>query len=221
MTERYWEVKSKIDQVEWTQEWVKKQVREELIKLNKECFYEVKWEEVTYNMDTVKHYLNSIKDKKTWKELTMNNSSVLIMAVQIALYSQNYKFWRIDGLLGPKTKAAIKKFQADNGLSVDTYWRTMPTTIAKLLEKITPMENVELNEEEKKEYLIFRPKNEEQDNENKNKPYNWWEQPERQVTWNPQLNKPTDEKEINIPLRPSDDKSKPEEKNKKKTKKHT
>jgi hypothetical protein len=49
----------------------------------------------------------------------------------------------------------------------------MPTTIAKLLEKITPMESVELNEEEKKEYLIFRPKNEEQDKENKNKPYNW------------------------------------------------
>jgi len=218
MAERYWEVKSKIDQVEGTQEWVKKQVREELIKLNKECFYEIKWEEVTYNMDTVKHYLNSIKDKKTWKELTMNNSSVLIMAVQIALYSQNYKFWRIDGLLGPKTKAAIKKFQADNGLSVDTYWRTMPTTIAKLLEKITPMESVELNEEEKKEYLIFRPKNEEQDKENKNKPYNWWEQPERQVTWNPQLNKPTDEKEINIPLRPSDDKSKPEEKKQEKDK---
>jgi hypothetical protein len=43
-------------------------------------------------MDTVKHYLNSINDKKTWKELTMNNSSVLIMAVQIALYAQNYKF---------------------------------------------------------------------------------------------------------------------------------
>lgn len=218
MSERYWEVKSRIDQVEGTQEWVKKQVREELIKLNKECFYEINWEEVTYNMDTVKHYLNSIKDKKTWKELTMNNSSVLIMAVQIALYSQNYKFWRIDGLLGPKTKAAIKKFQADNGLSVDTYWRTMPTTIAKLLEKITPMENVELNEEEKKEYLIFRPKNEEQDKENKNKPYNWWEQPERQVTWNPQLNKPTNEKEINIPLRPSDDKSKPEGKKQEKDK---
>jgi hypothetical protein len=43
-------------------------------------------------MDTVKHYLNSVKDKKTWKELTMKNSSVLIMAVQIALYSQNYSF---------------------------------------------------------------------------------------------------------------------------------
>jgi hypothetical protein len=37
----------------------------------------------------------------------------------------------------------------------------MPTTISKLLEKITPMESVELSEEEKKEYLIFRPKDEE------------------------------------------------------------
>lgn len=214
MTERYWEVKSKIDQVEWTQEWVKKQVREELIKLNKECFYEVKWEEVTYNMETVKHYLNSIKDKKTWKELTMNNSSVLIMAVQIALYAQNYKFWRIDGLLGPKTRAAIKKFQADNGLTVDTYWRSMPTTISKLLEKITPMESVELSEEEKKEYLIFRPKDEEK---KEDKPFNWWEQPEGQTTWNPQLSQSPKEQEITVPLRPSDDKDKPEEKEQKTT----
>jgi hypothetical protein len=43
-------------------------------------------------MDTVRHYLNSLKEKKTWKELTMRNSSVLIMAVQIALYAQNYSF---------------------------------------------------------------------------------------------------------------------------------
>jgi hypothetical protein len=41
MVEKSREVRSKIDQVDRNNEWVKKQVREELIKLNKECFYEI------------------------------------------------------------------------------------------------------------------------------------------------------------------------------------
>ena len=198
MTEKFWEVKSRIDQVDRTQEWVKKQVREELIKLNKECFYEIEWEEVKYNMDTVKHYLNSLKDKKTWKELTQNNSSVLIMAVQIALYSQNYKFWRIDWLLGSKTKAAIKKFQEDNWLTVDIYWRSMPSTISKLVEKIQPMETVELSEAEKAEYMIFRPKDEKKDD---NPKFKWWEN--GQENWLSWWQK--QQEEIRVPFRPADD----------------
>lgn len=41
MSENLSEVKSKASQLERSNEWVNKQVREELIKLNKECFYEV------------------------------------------------------------------------------------------------------------------------------------------------------------------------------------
>lgn len=191
MSENLSEVKSKASQLERSNEWVNKQVREELIKLNKECFYEVNWEEVTYNMDTVRHYLNSLKEKKTWKELTMRNSSVLIMAVQIALYAQNYSFWRIDGLLGPRTKAAIKKFQADNGLPIDAYWRSMPSTIAKLLDKISTKEKVELTEDEKKEYFIFRPKEEK-------KPFNWQDTKTQETpSWIKQ-----DKKEVKIPYAP-------------------
>ena len=196
MTEKFWEVRSKIDQVDRNNEWVKKQVREELIKLNKECFYEIDWEEVTYNMDTVKHYLNSVKDKKTWKELTMKNSSVLIMAVQIALYSQNYSFWRIDGLLWPRTKDAIRKFQSDNWLWVDAYWRSMPSTIAKLLDKIDTLEKVELNESEKQEYLVLRPKEEPKEEKN---PFNR-EDSSTQET--PSWVKKDEKQDVKIPFAP-------------------
>jgi hypothetical protein len=43
-------------------------------------------------MVTVKQYLNSLKEKKNWKELTSKNSSAVIMAVQIALFSEGYRF---------------------------------------------------------------------------------------------------------------------------------
>ena len=204
MVEKSREVRSKIDQVDRSNEWVKKQVREELIKLNKECFYEIDWEEVTYNMDTVKHYLNSVKDKKTWKELTMKNSSVLIMAVQIALYSQNYSFWRIDGLLWPRTKDAIRKFQSDNWLWVDAYWRSMPSTIAKLLDKIDTLEKVELNESEKQEYLVLRPKEEPKEEKN---PFNR-EDSSTQET--PSWVKKDEKQDVKIPFAPVEQ-SKPEE----------
>lgn len=207
MTEKSWEVRSRIDQVDRNNEWVKKQVREELIKLNKECFYEIDWEDVTYNMDTVKHYLNSVKDKKTWKELTMKNSSVLIMAVQIALYSQNYSFWRIDGLLWPRTKNAIRKFQSDNGLDVDVYWRSMPSTILKLLDKIDTLEKVELNESEKQEYLVLRPKDEPKEEK---KPFNWEDiNTQENTSWIQH-----DEKQVvKIPFAPIEE-SKPSDKSK-------
>ncbi|MBR6907296.1 hypothetical protein IKN40_02035 [bacterium] len=39
----------------------------------------------------------------------------------------------------------------------------MPSTISKLVEKIQPMETVELSEAEKAEYMIFRPKDEKKD----------------------------------------------------------
>lgn len=132
-------------------ERVSKQVKEELKRFNKKKFYEKNGEEVVYNMDTVKQYLWILKEKKTRKELVSKNSSAMIMAVQIALYSQNYSFWSIDGILGEKTKAAIRKFQTDNNLPVDTFWRSMPSTIEKLLEIISRKDQIEIPEEEKKE----------------------------------------------------------------------
>lgn len=131
--------------------WVSEQVKQELKRFNKEKFYEKNGEEIVYNMDTVKQYLWVLKNKKTWKELISKNSSAMIMAVQIALYSQNYSFWNIDWILWDKTKSAIRKFQADNNLPVDTYWRSVPSTIQKLLEVISREDQIEIPQEEKKE----------------------------------------------------------------------
>ena len=125
-------------------ERVSKQVKEELKRFNKEKFYDKNGEEIVYNMDTVKQYLWVLKEKKTWNELISKNSSAMIMAVQIALYSQNYSFWTIDWILGERTKTAIRKFQADNNLPVDTYWRSMPSTIQKLLEVVSREDQVEI-----------------------------------------------------------------------------
>ena len=132
-------------------EWVSKQVKEELKRFNKEKFYEKNGDEIVYNMDTVKQYLWVLKEKKTWKELVSKNSSAMVMAVQIALYSQNYSFWSIDWILWEKTKTAIRKFQSDNNIQVDTFWKSMPLTIEKILEVISKEDQVEIPQEEKKE----------------------------------------------------------------------
>ena len=132
-------------------EWVSKQVKEELKRFNKEKFYEKNGDEIVYNMDTVKQYLWVLKNKKTWKDLISKNSSVMVMAVQIALYSQNYSFWSIDWILWEKTKTAIRKFQSDNNIQVDTFWKSMPLTIEKILEVISKEDQVEIPQEEKKE----------------------------------------------------------------------
>jgi hypothetical protein len=70
--------------------WVQQQTKEELNTLTNNVesnFYEKNADgTVTYKMDIVKQYLNSIKGK-SWKELVSKNSSAWIMAVQIALES--------------------------------------------------------------------------------------------------------------------------------------
>jgi hypothetical protein len=43
-------------------------------------------------MDTVRGYLSTLKEKKSWKELTSRNSSAMIKAIQISLYSLGYEF---------------------------------------------------------------------------------------------------------------------------------
>jgi len=163
--------------------WVSKQVKEELKRFNKEKFYEKNGEEIIYNMDTVKQYLWVLKDKKTWKELISKNSSAMVIAVQIALYSQNYSFWTIDWILWDRTKDAIRKFQADNNLPVDVYWRSLPSTIQKLLEVISREDQVEIPEEEQQEAqeIIEERKNKEKPD---NKPREWGE---TQEIWNGEI----------------------------------
>ena len=61
---------------------------------------------------------------------SQNSNNNEIMAIQQKLTELGYNPGHIDGILGPKTKEAIKQFQKDNGLVVDGICG--PKTKAKL-----------------------------------------------------------------------------------------
>ena len=113
-------------------DWVQQQVMAELQDLQKESFYTT-WEDgkVNYDMDAVKNYLTTIK-QKNWSELTSKNSSAWIMAVQIALEERGIDVGKVDGIFGAGTRAAVRTFQEKNGITADG----LPgkQTIEKLLE---------------------------------------------------------------------------------------
>ena len=113
-------------------DWVQQQVKAELQDLQKESFYTT-WEDgkVNYDMEAVKNYLTTIK-QKNWSELTSKNSSAWIMAVQIALEERGIDVGKVDGIFGAGTRAAVRTFQEKNGITADG----LPgkQTIEKLLE---------------------------------------------------------------------------------------
>ena len=113
-------------------DWVQQQVKAELQDLQKESFYTT-WEDgkVNYDMDAVKNYLTTIK-QKNWSELTSKNSSAWIMAVQIALEKRGIDVGKVDGIFGAGTRAAVRTFQEENKINADGL--PGPQTIAKLLE---------------------------------------------------------------------------------------
>ena len=113
-------------------DWVQQQVKAELQDLQKESFYTT-WEngKVNYDMDAVKNYLTTIK-QKNWSDLTSKNSSAWIMAVQIALEKRGIDVGKVDGIFGAGTKAAVRTFQEENEITADGL--PGPQTIAKLLE---------------------------------------------------------------------------------------
>ena len=101
----------------------------------KESFYTVdaQTNKVTYDFNTVKAYLESLKDKNR-KELTSKNTWAWMMAVQIALEILWIDVWEIDGAYWPSTKKAVIEFQKSNELNPD--WSPWKDTIKKLLEKL-------------------------------------------------------------------------------------
>ena len=113
-------------------DWVRQQVKTELQDLQKESFYTT-WEDgkVNYDMEAVKNYLTTIK-QKNWSELTSKNSSAWIMAVQIALEERGIDVGKVDGIFGAGTRAAVRTFQEKNGITADGL--PGPQTIARLLE---------------------------------------------------------------------------------------
>jgi peptidoglycan hydrolase-like protein with peptidoglycan-binding domain len=122
---------------------VREQVQQELRVLKRTTFYSLSADEnsveVEYDLPLVQEYLTSLKNKSR-TELTQKNTSVRIMAMQIALESMGYNAGKIDGIFtnpgstSSKTKDAIKKFQQNNGLKADG----LPgrNTIVKILEKL-------------------------------------------------------------------------------------
>ena len=113
-------------------DWVQQQVKAELQDLQKESFYSI-WDDgkVNYDMEAVKKYLTTIK-QKNWSDLTSKNSSAWIMAVQIALEKRGIDVGKVDGIFGAGTKAAVKTFQEKNRIRADGL--PGPQTIAQLLE---------------------------------------------------------------------------------------
>ena len=113
-------------------DWVKQQVMAELQDLQKESFYSI-WDDgkVNYDMEAVKNYLTTIK-QKNWSDLTSKNSYAWIMAVQIALEERGIDVGKVDGIFGAGTRAAVKTFQEKIGIRADGL--PGPQTIAKLLE---------------------------------------------------------------------------------------
>jgi len=152
--------KSSQENVDKTQERVKSQVDKELQQLTSEIwknFYSIneKWE-VEYDLDLVKKYLETKKDKQ-YSELKTQNTSAWIMAVQIALSSVGYDVGKVDWILRnkwaktSKTVAQIIKFQKDNWLKPD--WQPGSKTITKLLEKLWPtiLQDGDIEKREKEE----------------------------------------------------------------------
>lgn len=109
------QAKQETEQKEWATE------QQEVSTENEDFFYEkINDEKVTLKMDIVINYLKNIKDKE-WVDLRSTYTVAWIMAVQIALrcpkiwWENHNKYWeiKIDGFLGPETKAAVEKFQAE------------------------------------------------------------------------------------------------------------
>ncbi len=98
-------------------DWVKEQTKSALLSLQKEALYTQEWDEVKFDVNTSLNYLQTLKDAKTWQEMTSKNSWATIMAIQILLKNKWYDAWKIDGILKSKSKTtsrtmeAVKQFQ--------------------------------------------------------------------------------------------------------------
>lgn len=149
--------------VEGTHERVEKQVAKELQELTNEIwksFYHVneKWE-VEYDIDLVKKYLETKKDKSYTELLNSQNTAAWIMAVQIALCSTGYDVGKVDWILRnkwaktSKTVEQIIKFQKDNWLRPDG--QPGSNTIKKLIEKLwsTTLQDWDTEKKQKEEIV--------------------------------------------------------------------
>ena len=166
--------KSSKENVKDTKERVKFQVDKELQQLTNEIwknFYKINENgEIEYDLDLVKKYLETKKDKQ-YSELKSQNTSAWIMAVQIALSSVGYDAGKVDWILKnrwaktSKTVDAIRRFQRDNELRPDG--QPGSKTITKLLEKLWNINTQDWDLEKKKKNEKSDEKKGEKNDENK------------------------------------------------------
>lgn len=124
---------------EWELEWLKREIldiKKESFKAKEELKAEIKrlwfydwdenWENISFNIDKIKEYLQRIKDK-SWTDLDVKSSElekwVRTIAIQLAINYINMQNWEstnnidwIDGIRGNKTWKWIKEFQIKYGL---------------------------------------------------------------------------------------------------------
>jgi len=166
--------KSSKENVKDTKERVKSQVDKELQQLTNEIwknFYRINENgEVEYDLDLVKKYLETKKDKQ-YSELKSQNTSAWIMAVQIALSSIGYDVGKVDWILKnrwaktSRTLEQIIRFQKDNKLRPDG--QPGSKTITKLLEKLWNINTQDWDLEKKKKDEKSGEKKGEKKDENK------------------------------------------------------
>ena len=84
-----------------------------------------------YRLDTVKTYLEGIKNDYSYLNLSKNKTTT-VMATQIALFKAWYMWvWHIDAKWWSYTMGCIRKFQSENWLPVS--WYLTRRTVEKLL----------------------------------------------------------------------------------------
>ena len=130
-----------------------KETKINLWKLRRNTFFERKWNNIYYKIESVSNYLKEIStSNKKIKETLLKDRKTLITAVQIALYKAWTEYlpvgW-IDWQRWPITRWAVAKFQEKNWLK----WQKNPwylniQTISKLIE-VSAKKEIEKKQDKK------------------------------------------------------------------------
>jgi len=137
-SDKYTSTVDNIEEVKRVVNDVSKQLKE----FNEQLFYKKEDWNVTYNLDLVKNYLQSLSGYSEQEMIQNRSYSTYIMAIQILLESMWYDVWKIDGRFWPETKKIIKAYQEKNWLLAD--WIPWKDFLDKLKQDIdNPIEKAE------------------------------------------------------------------------------
>lgn len=118
-------------------------------------FYRLEWENIIFQLDEVKNYLNDVyirlswmKVQNFWEIVKENNFIWTILSIQIALKAmetdpqnpKKYDIGRINWEYNERTKEAIKQFQTDNKL-IRKDGKPWKETIGKLIKNLEELIN--------------------------------------------------------------------------------